>query len=64
MTNAQRIIAARDAGTPLPMDERKMKRFAVGEEITFLPEASAVWLLEQGAIEEIAEEREPRRSKR
>lgn len=47
-----RIRAARDAGAPLPMEERRMRRYEPGEVADFIPELSVGWLLEQGCIEE------------
>ena len=51
-----RIIKARDAGTPIPAEERKMSRFEPGEEIDYVPEISLDWLLKQGLIEPVEEE--------
>lgn len=49
---AERILQARRDGTPLPAEERRMVRYEAGDIADFIPEASAVWLLQQGLIEE------------
>jgi len=48
-----RIIAARDRGEPLPMEERDMVRVEEGEVIEYVPDVSLLWLLEQNLIEEV-----------
>lgn len=51
----QRIMAASDAGEPLPFEERRTIRYEIGDEVEYIPAISLPWLLEQGQIEEIPE---------
>jgi len=50
-----RIRKARDAGNPLPHEERHTVRVEAGVIADYIPALSLPWLLAQGKVEEVPE---------
>ena len=53
-----RIREAREAGTPIPHEERKLRSVPAGRVARYIPELSVPWLLEQGHIEVVDDDAE------
>jgi hypothetical protein len=53
---AERIRKAREAGAPIPFEERRLVRVEAGEVAEFIPDVSLGWLLEQRLVEPVEEE--------
>lgn len=50
------IIARLQAGEQIPLQDRRLRQAEAGEVVGDIPACSIPWLLEQGAIEEVADE--------